>query len=86
MAASPSRHLRIVGEEELPGGGNGGDNGGMEARVAKLEATVEHIGSDISDIRTDLRQIRGDMRTQFYWMLAAFAAVLGVMAKGFGWL
>lgn len=58
----------------------------MEARVAKLEAAVEHIQRDISDIRVDIRQMRGDMRTQFYWTIGGFAAMLAVMAKGFGWL
>ena len=83
----------VRADDEIVTPGGPGDNGGMEARVAKLEAAVEHIQRDISDIRTDIRDIRGElrgvhsaMRTHFYWMIGAFAAVLAVMAKGFGWL
>lgn len=64
----------------------GGDNGGMETRVTRLQSAMEHIQSDISDIRTHVRDIRAEVRAQFYWIVAGFAAMLAVMAKGFGWL
>lgn len=75
-------------------GGNGGDNGGMEARVAKLESAVEFIQRDISDIRTDIKEMRGDISsirtTDFRILFGAIVTVAlglaGIMAKGFGWL
>ena len=38
--------------------GGGPHDGGMEARVAKLESDVCQIQSDISDIKTDIREHR----------------------------
>lgn len=67
-----------------------GDNGGMEARVAKLEAAVEHIQRDIADLKGDVRAIRSEARTDFRLLFAALIAtalgLAGIMAKGFGWL
>lgn len=70
--------------------GGGGDDGGMEARIARLEADVGHIRSDITVIREDVREVRGKLDSHFIWMiglgLGAVGLVLGVIAKGFGWL
>jgi len=70
--------------------GNGGDNGGMEARVAKLEASVDYIQREISELKTEVRGIRSDARTDFRLLFGALIAVAlglaGLMAKGFGWL
>jgi hypothetical protein len=71
-------------------GGSGGDDGGMEARVAKLEATVEHIQRDLTDIKQDVREIRSSMSTDFRltWggLIALALGLAGLMAKGFHWL
>lgn len=68
----------------------GGDDGGMEARVAKLEAAVEHIEKDIRDIKQDVREMRSDMRSDFRLHFGALIAVAiglaGMMAHGFHWL
>ncbi|MRG66463.1 hypothetical protein GH789_14395 [Rhizobium pusense] len=45
-------------EADLRGGGNGGNNGGMEARLAKLEADMEYVKRDVSELRTDMRDVR----------------------------
>lgn len=62
-----------------PGAGaftpSGGD-GGVEARLAKLEAIAEHINLQISDIKTDLRELRN-------WALAAVLFILGSLATGY---
>ena len=34
-----------------------GGDGGMEARIAKLESDVGHIQTDVADIKADLRKI-----------------------------
>lgn len=71
-------------------GGGGGDNGDMEARIAKLESTVEYVQRDISEIKADIKDIRTTMRSDFKWLLGVYAAgilgLAGLMAKGFGWL
>jgi hypothetical protein len=72
------------------GGRGGGDDGGMEARVAKLEAAVEHIQVVVGEIKADLREVRRDMRGDFRLLFGAVIFVAlglaGLMAKGFGWL
>lgn len=45
------------------GGGNGGGENMLEARVAKLEANVEHIASDTKDIKENLRSTSKDVAT-----------------------
>lgn len=42
----------------LPGGGDGGNNGGMDGRIAKLEADMEYVKRDVSELRTDMRDVR----------------------------
>lgn len=72
----------------------GGDGGGnLEPRVAKLEAGVEYIQRDIADIkgdikelRTDIKEARKESRQEFYVLISFMIGLLGVMAKGFGWL
>lgn len=78
----------------LVSSGDGGDNGHMEARVAKLEAAVEFIQRDISDIKSELKDVRKDIAsirtTDFRLIFGAIITVAvglaGLMAKGFGWL
>ena len=71
-------------------GGGGGDNGGREARIAKLEASASHLERDVSELRADVREIKRDQRADFRTTWAAIIAVAlglaGLMAKGFNWL
>jgi hypothetical protein len=46
----------------------------MEARVARIESDVAHMRADIADIKVDL----------LYFALGG--TLLGVMARGFGWI
>lgn len=79
--------------ERLATNGGGGDNGGMEARIAKLESSVEFMQRDIGEVKTDLKEIRRDITsvrtTDFRLLFGAIIAVAiglaGIMAKGFGW-
>lgn len=72
----------------------GGNDGGMEARVAKLEAVAEHLRRDVDDLRADVKELRRDVHgirtTDFRLIFGAIIAVslglAGIMAKGFGWL
>lgn len=67
-----------------------GDNGGMEARIAKLETAMEYVQRDLGEIKTDIRQIKDHARTDFRMLFGALIAVAlglaGLMAKGFHWL
>lgn len=71
-------------------GDGGGDDGGMEIRLAKLEASMEHVQQDVSDIKQDLREIKKDARADFRLLFGALIAVaLGLaalMAHGFHWI
>lgn len=72
------------------GSGGGGYDGGMEARVAKLESTTEYIQRDISELKEDVRSIRKDMNLDFRltWVgiITLGLGLAGLLAKGFHWL
>lgn len=69
----------------------------LESRVARLESDVGHIRSDMAEMKVDMREFRkelakmhqeltGGLASNRIWMLLQGAAMLGVMARGFGWL
>lgn len=66
------------------------NDGGMEARVAKLETNVEHIVEILRDMKQDVRDIRNeqklDLKLIFGTIIATTLGLAGIMAKGFGWL
>lgn len=68
----------------------GGDDGQMEARIAKLEASAQHIEGDLRDVKTDLRAFRDkaerDFRLTFGAIIVVALGLAGLMAKGFKWL
>lgn len=82
----------------LRGGPRPPDNGDMEARVARLETLAEKADTRLALIERELvrveHSIRGDLHREVHaqtWRMigvlaAMFAGLLGVMAKGFGWL
>lgn len=69
-------------------GGSGGD--GVEARLSALEAHMTHVVDDVREIKSDLRELTDKVDSNFRWLLAAGAtgvtALLGVLARGFGWI
>lgn len=75
---------------EFDGGTGGGDNRGMEARIAKLESSMEYVQRDIGEIKTDIREMKRDAQADFRVLFGALITVaLGLaalMAKGFQWL
>lgn len=87
-------NIRLVAGNTVTPKSGGGDNGGMEARIAKLEATVEHANRDLSELKAELKEARRDITsirtTDFRLTFAAIIFVAlglaGVMAKGFGWI
>lgn len=70
--------------------GDGGPGGGMDAWQHSVEGRLTDIRTELLDIRSEFRGLRSDMWSQFRWLMgiiaAAFAGLLGTMARGFGWL
>lgn len=70
--------------------GGGGDNGDMEARIARLESDMSHISKTLDEVKTDVREIRKeatrDFRTLFGALIFVALGIAGMMAKGFHWL
>ena len=66
----------------------------MEVRLARLESAVEHIQRDVSELKADVRSTRceitkirtTDFRLFFGALISSVIGLVGVMAKGFGWL
>ena len=62
----------------------------MDPWQQSVENRLGQLDGHILDLRQDVRGIRSDMGAQFRWLLgvlvAIFGALLGAMAKGFGWL
>lgn len=85
-----ARFLRKMIDDALAKGGGGGDNTGMEARVAKLEAVAESTNQRAGLIEQDLRSLSSEMNSNFKTTWAAIFAVAlglaGLMARGFHWI
>lgn len=88
-------HLQLVGRTPantgaLASGGEPPHDGGMEARVAKLEAGMEHALRELIELRQDVRELRENARVDFRLIFGAVITVaLGLaalMAHGFHWL
>lgn len=98
MAVTPIRSdLSAVSTRaavHLDGGHGGGDDGGMEARISRLESDVDYIKRDIAELKGDVKELRSEIssvRTTDFRMIfgAIIATALGLaalMAGGFGWL
>lgn len=68
--------------------GDGGN--GMEARMVRLETLAEVTERRLTAIESDTKEIRKEIASAKIWALLLFGAgwvsLVGVMAKGFGWL
>lgn len=51
---------------------------------------MTHVVDDVREIKSDLRELTDKVDSNFRWLLAAGAtgvtALLGVLARGFGWI
>jgi hypothetical protein len=56
-----AKSLRLVKNDSLDNGGEPPDDGGMDARVTKLETLAEKTEKDLTDIRLDLVKVNGKM-------------------------
>ncbi len=63
--------------------GGGGDDTGMSAWQQSVENRLGQLAEEV-------RQLRDHMRDDFRWtwggMIAGLVLLLGVLAKGFGWI
>jgi hypothetical protein len=77
-------------DRDVPGGGAGGSNGGIEARIAKLEAITGATDKRLDRIETDIRDLRQacerDFRLTWGMVIAVALGLAGLLAKGFKWL
>lgn len=75
-----------------PPAGGAGDFGDMSRRVDRLETKVDKLLDDVGTITTKLGGIDERLKhvplkaEMYLWAGLAMATLLGVMAKGFGWL
>ena len=78
---------KLVDEDTPPSYSDGDDGGsGMEARIVRLETIIEQTDKRLANIESDARETRKELRVMFYFQIASLATILGVVAKGFGWL
>lgn len=70
--------------------GGGGSGGGTGAWQQSVENRLAQLHADIMDVRGEVRALRGEMGGWFRWLIGllviSFAAILGVMGRGFDWL
>jgi hypothetical protein len=57
-----------------------------ESRITRLEVTIESIDKSLSEIKSTLKDIDKRLWSNFYWMIAGFTGVLGILAKSLHWL
>ena len=78
--------LERMEKRQLQKGGQPPYDGGMEARIAKLETAMEYVQRDISELKTDVRAIRTtDFRILFGAIITVALGLAGLMGKGFNW-
>lgn len=86
---SINRHPRYL-LYPLAGGTQPPHDGGMEARIARLESTSDHILRELVEMKADIRELRGDAKTDFRLLFGGliFVAIglASLMARGFHWL
>ena len=71
--------------DRLAIGGEPPHDGGMEARVAKLEETMTSVRERLVAIETRLVHIEGNMATKLWVMTGAVLVLLAVVG-GFWWI
>ena len=68
---------------------SGLDNHILDLR-SELRETRAELRGDVKDLRSELHGLRSEMLSWFRWLLGLlvvlFGAMLGAMAKGFGWV
>ncbi|MBO9398759.1 hypothetical protein J7400_18965 [Shimia sp. R9_2] len=81
---------RLPGAEELQkelqvlrGGGDGPYDGGMEARVEKLEASVERISDRLTSIEVSLARIDAklDSKIDYKWLAVYVFGIIAVVLR-----
>ena len=55
----------------------------INTRMDRLE---DAVNESRKELKGEIGELRKEANTRFYWIMSMFAALLAVMAKGFGWL
>lgn len=79
------RRIHTKSSKNIDDSSGGGYNGGMEARLAKLEGQYDGLDKRLSLIETDVRALSSKIDRHLFFSVASFASILAVLAKGFGW-
>lgn len=45
----------------LTKGGGGGNSGGMDPRIAKIETDVARLTADLTDVKSDMKSVKSDL-------------------------
>jgi hypothetical protein len=81
-------HKRLSGIAVSLGGS--GSGGGVDAWQQSVESRLAQLHTDLVDVRGEVRALGSEMGGWFRWLIGllviSFAAMLGVMARGFGWV
>ena len=72
--------------EEVDNPPTGGDNTGMETRIAILETRVGHIESDVKEIKSDLKDFRKDFDGFKMWIMGFIVTLMFLLAGALGTL
>lgn len=90
LLADGSRFRENWNKGDLDNNGDGGNPPDMEARIVRLETLAEVTEKRLVAIESDTKEIRKEISSAKIWALllmgAGWLSLVGIMAKGFGWL
>jgi hypothetical protein len=58
----------------------------LPSRVGRLEGLMQGVLQRLDALERRMERIEDKIDRQFIYMIGGLAVILGVMAKGFGWL
>lgn len=66
-------------DEKIDRTGGSGNDGGMEARIAKLEADVGHIQRDVAELKGEIKELRREFHGAKIWALLLYIGLAGAL-------
>lgn len=74
---------RWAGPPVLENGDGGGHDGGMEARIAKLEAAAEFTSKRLDGIEKRIDRVDADLRMMLGGLVGGFLLLAGMLIAGY---